>query len=99
MILEITLAGKYRWSDDLVCEESDEEIFIILENPGILAKDDALFTLTGTGRLIWQLLDGTNSVQQVIGQVLQKYDANEAQVTQDVVAFLELLAVRGMITE
>lgn len=99
MILEIKMGGKYRHADDLVNKEVDEEIFIVLADRGISAEESVLFTLTDSGRLIWQLLDGTNSVQQVIEQVLQHYDAAEGEVTQDVVAFLEELAVRGMITE
>jgi len=99
MILEIRLDGKYKKAADLVCKEADEEIFIVLANCEMSAQETAVFTLTGTGRLIWQQLDGTNSVLQVIEQVLENYEAPEEEVRQDVVAFLEELAVRGMIIE
>ena len=99
MILEIKIDGKYQQASDVACKEVDEEIFIVLGTPGISATKEALFTLTGTGKIIWQLLDGTNSVQQVIEHILQEYDAKEYEVKQDVVAFMEMLAARGLIME
>ena len=99
MIFEIQNSGKYQLADDVVYKVSDEEIFIVIPNRGVSAEADVLFTLTGVGRLIWQLLDGTNSVQQVIEQVLRNYDAPEDEIRMDVFEFLEELAARGMISE
>ena len=78
--------------------EMGGEIIIVPAHRGISAQEDALFTLADTGKLIWSLLDGSHTVQQVIDHVCEQYEAQEDQVALDVVAFLEELAVRGMIT-
>ena len=98
MIFEIGNEDKYRLSGDVLFREVDGEIIIIPHNSGISsAKKDALFTLTGSGMLIWNLLDGTTTVQQLIDHVLANYDVPEDRVRKDVVAFLENLAAHGMI--
>jgi len=98
MIIEIKKDGKYRRSEDVEFREIDGEIIIVPAHRGISAREDVLFTLTDTGKLIWILLDGSNTVQQVIDRVCEQYEAQEEQVARDVVAFLEELAVQGMIT-
>ena len=97
MIFEINIDGKYRHSDSLVFKETDGEITIIPEHSGVAVEEDALLTLSGTGALIWSLLDGTHTVQQIIEQVVDHYDAPQEQVRMDTVAFLQELAVRKMI--
>lgn len=98
MIPDIKYDRRYQRSEEVLFREIDGEIIIVPVNSKMIsAKEDALFTLTDTGRLIWNQLDGTNTVQQLIDNLCQEYDAPQEQVSKDVVTFLEQLAVRGMI--
>ena len=97
MIPEIKIEGKYRHSDSVVFREVGEEVMIVTESSGVSVEEEALLTLSGTGALIWNLLDGTNTVQQIIEHVMEHYDVPEEQVRMDTVAFLQELAVRKMI--
>ncbi len=99
MILEIKNDAKYRRSDEVVFKEADGEIIIIPSHSGVSGEEQLLFTLTGTSALIWSLLDGTNTVQQMIDQVARRYDAPADQISLDVVAFLQELATGKMITD
>jgi len=98
LIREIKHNGKYRRSEDVVFKEAAGEVIIVPAHRGVSAGEDVLFSLTDSGKLIWSLLDGTRTVEQVIDQVLAHYEAPQDDVKHDVVAFLEELAVRGLIT-
>ncbi len=46
---------------------------------------------------IWQSIDGRRTVREITAHLAQQYGAEEAEVADDVVAFLNDLAVRGLI--
>jgi hypothetical protein len=96
-IIQIKSSGKYHRSDEVASKEVGGEIVIVPAHRGLAAEEDVLFTLTGTGMLIWNLLDGTHSVQQMIDHILQHYDVSAEQAKRDVFLFLEELVARRMI--
>ncbi len=99
MIREIEIGEKYQRSEQVLFKVLEGETILVPVNAqNGSANQDALFTLANSGTLIWSLLDGTNTVQQLIEQVVEEYDAPEGQVRQDVIRFLENLAARGMIS-
>ncbi len=97
MILEIKMETTFRRNKDVIFRESGDEVFIVVPSSGMGMKEEALFTLTGTARAIWQLLDGNTSVQQIIRSIVHDYDVSENVARQDVTEFLEELAVSGML--
>ncbi|MCP4009475.1 MAG: PqqD family protein [Proteobacteria bacterium] len=100
MIREIKIGEKYQRSEQILFKVLEgETILVPVNSQNGSANQDALFTLANSGALIWSLLDGTHTVQQLIEQVVEEYDAPEGQVRQDVITFLENLAVRGMISQ
>ncbi len=100
MIREIEIGEKYQRSDQILFKVLEGETILVPVNAqNSSANQDALFTLANSGALIWSLLDGTNTVQQLIEQVAEQYNMPEGQVREDVFTFLENLAVRGMINQ
>ena len=53
--------------------------------------------LNPVGSLIYSMLDGSHSVQQIVEAVVAQYDVTEDQARQDVDAFLADLRERGML--
>ena len=98
MILEIETEGKYRHSDDVIAREIGEDIFIVRTHNDSSMEEDAGFVLEGVGRVVWNLLDGTNTVLTIIEQVSLEYEAPVAEIKADVVTFLDQLATQGMIS-
>jgi hypothetical protein len=99
MILEIKTEGKYRHSDSVISREIEEDIFLVRTHNDSSMEEDAGFVLEGVGKVVWNLLDGTNTVAHVIKQVSRQYEAPEAEIATDVVTFLDQLATQGMISE
>ena len=99
MILDIKNEGKYRQSENVIAREYGEDIYIVRKHSDLSMEEDAGFILEGVGKVIWNLLDGTNTVQSLIEQVSLEYDATEDEIAVDVVDFLDQLATQGMISE
>ena len=99
MILDIKNEGKYRQSENVIAREYGEDIYIVRKQSDPSLEEDAGFILEGVGKVIWTLLDGTNTVQSLIEQVSLEYDATEDEIAVDVVDFLDQLATQGMISE
>lgn len=100
MVFKINNDSKYQRSPNVLYREVKGETFLIpTSTASMSAKEDAVFTLTDSAKMIWDLLDGTNTVKQVIGHLQQHFDVPESQVKQDVVEFLESLARFDMINQ
>lgn len=61
-----------------------------------LATGD-FFSLTGTARDIWDLIDGARDSEAIIAELAATYGAEPAAVTTDVAEFLDSLRQAGLI--
>jgi len=50
------------------------------------------------GGEIWKLCDGTRDVAAIVGELLPRFEVDRAELTRDVVEFLEDLRSRGWVT-
>jgi len=73
----------YRRIDDVVCRRvGNESILVpIRQNVGDL---DYIYTLSDVAARIWELLDGSRSVDAVISAVCEEYDVSRDQAASDV---------------
>lgn len=55
------------------------------------------FSLTGTGRAVWLLLDGTRTRDAVVAAAAEQYDVSPADIAADVDEFLTLLGAAGFL--
>lgn len=86
-------------SRDIAFRERHGEVIIVPAHGGVSANEDLLFAVRDSGKLIWSLLDGAHSVEQITNLLVARFDAPKDQVKKDVVAFLEELAARRLIVE
>jgi hypothetical protein len=63
-----------------------------------VADDNTIHSLNETASVIWGFLDRTPTVEQIIKHVAEHFEVDEAQVTGDVIAFVETLVARGLVT-
>ncbi len=89
----------YAKSEDIVEREIDGEIIIVPVTSGIGDLEDELFSLNDVGRDIWVRLDGKRDVAKIIEELLEIYEGEKETITADVLAFLEELKKRNIITE
>jgi pyrroloquinoline quinone biosynthesis protein D len=71
--------------------EIDSEIVVMSLETG------DFFSLTGTAREVWLLLDGTLDRAGLIGALAADYDSDAAAVAADVDGFLAELAAAGLL--
>jgi coenzyme PQQ biosynthesis protein PqqD len=79
----------------------DEVIFQKASNDFLLFNmdDGNYYSLNEVGSRIWELCDGTRSVEQIIDTLAQEYDAAKELLAQDVVEFLERFRNGKLIVE
>lgn len=59
--------------------------------------DSKIHSLNETGTRIWELLADKPTVGEIIAQIHREFKVDEEQAKEDVIAFLEELAEKGMI--
>jgi hypothetical protein len=81
---ETTMNGErvYKRADDVICRQVGHESILvpISNNVGNL---DYIFTLSPVAARIWELLDGSRSVDQVVETLCDEYDVTRDQATAD----------------
>jgi hypothetical protein len=96
---KIELGRTYRPSEDVVVREIEGEIVIVPLASGIGDIEDELLSLNETGRAIWERLDGSRSLAEVVAELEAEYEDGGGLVRSDVVGFLQELFDRRMIVE
>lgn len=99
MGINIDIQKLYKVSEDVVARKIEDEIIIVPLVSGIGDMEDELFTLNGTGEAIWDRLDGTKSLNDIVADLSAVYEDSEVSIEEDVVGFVKELAKRGIIVE
>lgn len=89
----------YKVSEDVVARKIEDEIIIVPLVSGVGDMEDELFTLNGTGEAIWNRLDGTKSLREIVVDLAAEYEDSEKSIEGDVVGFVEELVKRRIIVE
>jgi hypothetical protein len=97
METEITLDTVYAPSEDVVAREIEGELIIVPIASGIGDMEDELYTLNDTGKAIWGQLDGVCSLQKVVKNLIEEYDAPVGDIERDVIGLVTELAKRRML--
>jgi hypothetical protein len=81
---------------DLVTRNVAGETIIvpIKNNVGDL---DSIYTLNEVGSMIWQLIDGNNSINRIIEEICKAYDVGPEEAEKDTLKFLNTLKISGLI--
>lgn len=88
----------YAPSDEIVARDIEGELIIVPLTAGIGDMEDELFTLNDSGRAIWEKLDGNKSVDDIISELSEQYEAEPGEIGKDVTGLLEELLKRKIIS-
>jgi hypothetical protein len=90
------LAMCYIKETDLVTREIAGETIVVpvRNNVGDL---DSIYTLNELGTLIWQLIDGNNTVTQIVDGICIAYDVTPEEAEKDALEFLKSLEAGELI--
>ena len=84
-------------SADIVARVIDGQIIIIPLAAGIGDMEDELYTLNDTGKDIWDRLDGTRTIEQIVKDLASEFDASEDALRTDVLGLVEELLKRKIL--
>ena len=87
----------YGLSDEVVARDIEGELVIVPLTSDVGDMEDELYTLNETGRVIWQRLDGTTPLRDLISQLAEEYDAPVGDIQADVVGLMNELLSRKLL--
>lgn len=99
METKVSLDSIYRPSEDVVAREVQGEFIIIPVTSGIGDLEDEIFTLNETGRVVWDKLDGKKTLQEVVKNLEEEFEATEGGIEKDVLGITEELLKRRILVE
>ncbi|MGD8605790.1 MAG: PqqD family protein [Myxococcales bacterium] len=81
--------------DTLTHEVTDTDEVVIYDGND---KSPQLLVLNDTAAGVWLMIDGERSIEEITAEILKHVEADPQTVTRDVVAFLDQLEQRKLIT-
>jgi coenzyme PQQ synthesis protein D (PqqD) len=58
---------------------------------------NSIYTLNEVGALVWQMIDGRTSVEQIVGAISREYDVTADEAAGDVVELLDSMTEAGLV--
>ena len=86
----------YKKTESVVTREIAGETMLI-PITGNLADMQSLFALDDVSAFIWNMLDGSKSIDEIVSGVTVEYDVPEVKAEEDAVAFLQELSEAGLV--
>ena len=93
------LENVFAASDDIVAREIEGELIIVPLVAGIGDMEDELFTLNDTGKEIWRLLNGKNTLADVVTTLSTKFHAHPGEIEEDVIGLVQELTKRRILID
>jgi hypothetical protein len=97
--VDVKLDSVYAPSDDVVARVIEGDLIIVPLAAGVGDADDELYTLNETGRVIWDRLDGTSSLREIVAAIERDFQCDSGEVEADVLGLLGELLKRRMVVE
>ena len=82
--------------NDFVTRNIKDET-IIVPVKGDVSDLDSIYTLNEVGSLVWKLLDGQNSVSEIVNAVCSEYDITPEEAQKDVIELIGSLEKASLI--
>ena len=86
-------------STDVVSRVIDGALIIVPLTSGVGDMEDDLFSMNESGTEIWNMLDGKKTLQAIVDVLAQEYQAEPAEIEQDVAGIVAELLKRRMLVE
>lgn len=88
---------KYARRSDVALRTIGEEAVLVPVHGG--GGEDSIYTLNDVGAAIWQLIEPHRDAAEIGRLLAEEFDVSVEKATEDVAAFLALLADKGLIEE
>jgi hypothetical protein len=98
-MVEVQMEARYAPSGDIVARNIEGELIIVPLIAGIGDMDDELFSVNGSGKNIWDRLDGKTSLNQIVESLAVQYAVPSEEMEKDVRGFVGELLRRKMVID
>ncbi len=88
----------FKQAENIVSREIAGET-ILVPIRGKLADMQNIFTLNKVGAYIWEKLDGTRSLAEIIALLLSHFEVTQEQAEQDLLEFIDHVTSTGLAAE
>lgn len=88
----------YRHGKDIVLRKVAGQVLLVPIR-GTIAEMEELFVLEGVGGVVWDMLDGRHTLDEVIDGVANAHEVARDQAVTDVAEFIGTLVAAGLIEE
>ena len=85
-------------NSDVISRKIAGELFLVPVK-GKMADMENIFALTAVAEYIWDRLDGRKSLDEILNNVVDRFDVEHEQVESDIQEFIMELMGAGLITE
>ena len=85
-------------NSDVISRKIAGELFLVPVK-GKVADMENIFALTAVAEYIWDRLDGRKSLNEILNNVVDRFDVEHEQVESDIQEFIMELLGAGLITE
>lgn len=92
-------ANVYLPSEDIVSREIEGELILIPIVAGIGDVDDDIFSFNDVARDIWRRFDGNRSLDDIIQELAEEYEAPIDRIKADVIGWTSELLRRKMLVQ
>ncbi len=84
------LKSVFSHSPDIVTKKTGNE-YVLVPVANNIADMNSVYTLNETGAFIWELIDGTRNVEEIINSLVEEYNIDRQTATADIFEFAENL--------
>ncbi len=95
--MKIDIINKYYKNKDVIVREIEGEYLMIPIASGIGDMEDEMYTLNETGIATWEKLSSEKTLETVIDELCEEYDADKKEITTDVIGLIEELFKRKIV--
>jgi len=85
-------------NSDVISRKIAGELFLVPVK-GKIADMENIFALTAVAEYIWDRLDGRKSLNEILNNVVDRFDVEQEQAESDIREFIMELMGAGLITE
>jgi len=85
-------------NSDVISRKIAGELFLVPVK-GKMADMENIFALTAVAEYIWDRLDGRKSLNEILNNVVDRFDVEQEQAESDIREFIMELMGAGLITE
>lgn len=86
-------------SGDVIAKKIEDEYVIVPITSGVGDLDSEIFSLNRTGSMIWDELDGEQTVDEIILALSRRFNIAKDKITGDVIEILSDLLAKGFIVK